>query len=204
MIHPQPLSVVILAGGKSSRMGQDKALIPINGVPLIRHVCNVAMELSENIYIVTSRSQNYHGYLPRSCQYIVEQETYGPLVAFAQALKVVKTEWILLLACDLPNINSSVFKGWLEQLKHIDRNAIAALVRNPKGWETLCGFYRVSAWDDLNIFIEQGGNSFQTWLKRHQIHELFTSDINLFFNCNTPADLERKTGDRGSELQTLT
>lgn len=194
------LSVIILAGGKSSRMGRDKALILIDGVPLIAHVCNVARKLSENIYIVTKlrspgdslENPGYRDYLPPHIQYIYEQEQAGPLVAFAQALPDIKTEWVLLLACDLPNLCSDILRKWQEELIHVDHNAIAALVKVEKGWEPLCGFYRQSAVESLKKFIAQGGRSFQGWLQQNQVHELAIDAGNrqMFFNCNTPEDLQ--------------
>lgn len=196
------LTTIILAGGKSSRMGREKALIPIAGIPLIRRVYNVARELSppENIYIVLSqivlsqdmRSLNYQSVLPPDCQYIYEQESFGPLVGFAQVLHLVKTPWILLLACDLPNLRTEIFQQWQQQLIQVDKQAIAALARHPKGWEPLCGFYRQSAQNSLAAFIAEGGKSFQNWLQQNSVHELqlAPSQTDIFFNCNTPEDLQ--------------
>ncbi|MBD0362845.1 MAG: NTP transferase domain-containing protein, partial [Coleofasciculus sp. C3-bin4] len=48
------LSAIVLAGGQSSRMGRDKALITLQGVPLLRQVCEVALNCASPVYVVTS------------------------------------------------------------------------------------------------------------------------------------------------------
>ncbi len=47
------LSAIVLAGGQSSRMGHDKALIEISGVPLLRRVCEAALQCTNQVYVVT-------------------------------------------------------------------------------------------------------------------------------------------------------
>ena len=108
-----PLTAIVLAGGKSSRMRRDKALILIQGVPLLQLVCRVAETCAETVYIVTPWQERYeHLLLPKS-QFIrevplsVETDSellpHGAIVGFAQGLAHVETEWVLLLACDLPS-----------------------------------------------------------------------------------------------------
>jgi molybdopterin-guanine dinucleotide biosynthesis protein A len=66
------LTAIVLAGGKSSRMGQDKALIPIQGVPLLQRVCRIAETCADRVYVVTPWPERYqHLILPR-CQFIQE------------------------------------------------------------------------------------------------------------------------------------
>ncbi|NEN94821.1 MAG: molybdenum cofactor guanylyltransferase [Moorea sp. SIO3I7] len=207
------LSGIVLAGGQSSRMGRDKALIPVEGVPLLRRVCDVALsciaqvsgQVSGQVYIVTPWPERYVDILPETCRVVREvplpEETtpHGPLVGFAQGLAHVETDWVLLLACDLPQLKAEVVQGWLKQLEQTRENAIdqrsryanALLPRNPKGWEPLCGFYRRECLPSLTEFINQGGRSFQRWLAQHPVQELLVSDTRLFFNCNTPGDLEQ-------------
>jgi molybdopterin-guanine dinucleotide biosynthesis protein A len=191
------LTAIVLAGGKSSRMGRDKALIPIQGVPLLQKVCQIAEICADTVYVVTPWQERYQNLLPPKSQFIREapletgsQELpHGPLIGFAQGLAHVETEWVLLLACDLPKLQVDVLQKWASQLNSIENEAIAALVHTNKGWEPLCGFYRHCSFPTLIEFINQGGRSFQGWLQQHPVHALRLSEPEMLFNCNTPQDL---------------
>ena len=203
-----PLSAIVLAGGRSSRMGRDKALIPIQGVPLLKIVCSIASVLCDTVYIVTPWPERYQDLLPATCHFIQEvplpdkENTgvtssskvsmplpHGPLVGFAQGLAQVQTDWVLLLACDLPQLRIEVLQDWAAGLDSVGEKVIALLTHHAKGWDPLCGFYRRSCLPALNDYINQGGRSFQHWLDQHPVQLLPLLDTQMLFNCNTPADL---------------
>ena len=184
------LTAIILAGGKSSRMGEDKALISIQGVPLLQMIYQIAESCAATVYVVTPWEERYQHILPPNCQFIKEAPlSAGPLVGFAQGLTQVQTDWVLLLACDLPNLRVEVLQAWANQLDDVAPEAIAALAHHIKGWEPLCGFYRRSCLADLNKYIEEGGRSFQQWLNQHSVQVLPVTEPGMLFNCNTPEDL---------------
>lgn len=197
MSKTELLSAIILAGGQSSRMGQDKALISLQGVPLLRRVCQIALHCANEVYVVTPWPERYQDILPNACRLLQEvplpgeTRPHGPLVGFAQGLAQVKTDWVLLLACDLPQLQANVLQEWTTQLEKTDKNVMAVLPRHAKGWEPLCGFYRRQCLLMLTQFINEGGRSFQSWLAQHPVQELMIQDTQLLFNCNTPTDLER-------------
>lgn len=177
-------------------MGRDKALIPLQGVPLLRQVCEVALSCASEVYVVTPWPERYQDVLPDACRLIREvplpgeTKSHGPLVGFAQGLERVETDWVLLLACDLPRLQVKVLQAWAMELELTAPDAIALLPRHPKGWEPLCGYYRRQCLPILTQYINEGGRSFQRWLAQHLVQELPVSDTQLLFNCNTPADLE--------------
>ncbi len=202
------LTAIVLAGGKSSRMGQDKALISIQGVPLLQRVCSIAQSCTDVVYVVTPWPERYQDLLLPGCQFIREVPlsgeslAHGPLVGFAQGLAEVETEWVLLLACDLPKLRVEVLlacdlpklrvevlQDWVTRLDSVGDNAIAALAHHPKGWEPLCGFYRHRCLPQLLEFINQGGRSFQQWLRQYPVEVLPLAEPEMLFNCNTPEDL---------------
>lgn len=191
------LSAIVLAGGQSSRMGRDKALIALQGVPLLRQVCEVALNCASDVYVVSPWPDRYQGILPDVCHVIWEiplpgeTKPHGPLIGFALGLAQIQTDWVLLLACDLPQLQVKVLQGWATELEKTPKDAIALLPRHPKGWEPLCGFYRRQCLPVLTQFINEGGRSFQRWLAQHSVQELPVSDTPLLFNCNTPADLDQ-------------
>ena len=187
------ITAIVLAGGESSRMGRDKALLDIGNSTLLTQVCLVASKCAAQTYVVTPWIEKYQNVLPKRCQLIREQLVLGsgsntPLIGFAQGMQLVRTEWVLLLACDLPHISSSQVKQWSLSLATVLPTKIALLPRNAKGWEPLCGFYRRSCTDPLENYIRQGGRSFQSWLAQHPVAELPISDRTCLFNCNTPED----------------
>lgn len=178
-------------------MGRDKALISFQGVPLLQRVCEVALNCTNQVYVVTPWPDRYQDILPDACRFIQEvplagaTTPHGPLVGFAQGLAHIETDWVLLLACDLPQLQVKVLQDWATHLQQTEEDVIALLSRHPKGWEPLCGFYRCQCLPALTQFIEQGGRSFQHWLAQHSVQELPITNTDLLFNCNTPSDLEQ-------------
>ena len=193
------VSAIVLAGGQSSRMGQDKALIAVHGIPLLQQVCQVAQQCTDHVYVVTPWTDRYQNLLDPSIQLIQEHTLpkdhdlpHGPLVGFAQALPYIETEWVLLLACDLPQLQVEVIQQWETLLATTADTTIARLPQNPQGfWETLCGFYRRRCLPDLEAFIAAGGRSFQRWLLHQSVEALPVADMEMLLNCNTPADLSK-------------
>lgn len=197
------LSAIVLAGGRSSRMGQDKALVSIGKTTLLQQVCAVAQGCATSVYVVTPWIERYQSWLSDRSEtpiYFVREQRlseddlmHGPLVGFAQGLTHVKTAWVLLLACDLPYLQVEVLQNWAALLPDASDGTIALLPQNPQGWwEPLCGFYhRQRCLTQLETFIGQGGRSFQRWLSQESVQPLPLPDPQLLFNCNTPEDLDR-------------
>ena len=197
------ITAIVLAGGESSRMGQDKALLAIKNRTLLSQICLIASQCVTQVYVVTPWIEKYQGILPPGCQLIEENlvlnaKSNTPLIGFAQALQIVNTEWVLLLACDLPQLSSSQVKQWSQILATVLPTEIALLPRHSKGWEPLCGFYRSSCLSLLESYLEDGGRSFQSWLNQYPVRELPIGDRSCLFNCNTPDDWELfQEKDRG-------
>ena len=186
---PSTLSAVILAGGISSRMGRDKALLPYQGFPLLRRVYDLAQLFADPVYVVTPWRDRYASILPDNSQWIVEPlPTQGPLVGFALSLPPITTEWIVLLPCDLPRLTSEFIAEGARQLASVEDSAIAFLPRHTKGWEPLCGFYRRKGLSSLSASIAAGERSFQRWLASQTVQEWVVENPQTLWNCNTPDD----------------
>lgn len=184
-------SAIVLAGGQSSRMGRDKALLPVRGVPLLRRICTLAVELATTVYVVTGQWDAHEPIVPEPCRIIREPApARGPLFAFSLVLPLIETEWVLLLACDLPLLTADIAREWSEILPDVAEEAIALVPYPDRRWEPLCGFYRRRCITGLREFIDSGGNSFQKWLNASTVQELPVANPRVLFNCNTPADLE--------------
>lgn len=190
------VTALILAGGQSSRMGQDKALIQVAGVPLLRRVCDVASRCTPSVQVVTPWPERYQAVLPPTVGFVREKflsqevpQSHGPLVGLAQGLDQIDTPWALALACDLPNLEAPVIKTWISQLEALSETTIAYLPQTGSRWEPLCGFYRRSCLSALQDFIQVGGRSFQRWLDGQSVAVATGVPHNMLINLNTPEDI---------------
>jgi molybdopterin-guanine dinucleotide biosynthesis protein A len=189
---------IILAGGNSSRMGRDKALLPWQNSCLLRETCLKALVVTHQAYVVTPWGERYEDVLPSGCLILPEErdtDSAGPLVAFAQAIaKLPKPQgWALLLACDLPYLTAASLQT-VPPLATLAHNIVAVLPRGKKGWEPLCGFYRLKRLDRLQTFVHQGGRSFQRWLATEMVIPWQLDNPKILENCNTPMDWQRFQG----------
>ena len=190
--------VIVLSGGKSSRMGKDKALLEINGETLLFKTCRTALQVADDVYVVTRSQEQYHKAISpdlSQLSMVLDQQLDGALVGFWQGLQAISSpvDWILLLACDLPNLQGDLLQIWAGQLENLPETAIAYLPRyidehSRKQWEPLCGFYHWSCQDSLREFISNGGRSFQKWLTNQEVAEIVNVPFEMLFNCNTPED----------------
>ena len=196
------LSAMILAGGKSSRMGRDKALLKIEGQPLLLRTVHIAKQLTNDIAVVTAHPQRYQSVLPPTVRLVREPTTEGPLKGMLEGWQHINSQWCLVLACDLPYLDPSELIIWwhwvLEQLPILDSSRkdsapIASLVPGPKGWEPLCGYYHRSCIATLRTYLSATTHrtaqpSFQAWLATAAIEPYPNLSRRVLFNCNTPQD----------------
>ncbi|NEO87836.1 MAG: molybdenum cofactor guanylyltransferase [Spirulina sp. SIO3F2] len=193
------MASLILAGGKSTRMGQDKASLMLQGQPLLLRVAQVATQVSDRCHIITPWPERYQtmvqAQLP-AVQWIREHGLgHGPLVGFAQGLvAIAATEstpnWILLLACDLPNLDPQVLGQWCGQLPAVKSNILAMVPKVGDRWEPLCAFYRPAILPFLEGAIAQNQTAFQALLNHLPVQPipLTAEQTTMLYNCNTPTD----------------
>lgn len=195
-MQPESLTTIVLAGGQSRRMGQDKALLELDRVPLLQRVVMMAQPLSQRVLVVTAGADRYE---LSDCESVVDRRLEGPLVGFLAGLENVETEWVLLLACDLPNLAAAVVQGWIPELENLPLETIAYLPQDEKGWEPLCGFYRSACRASLDAFVAAGGRSFQQWLAGEVVAVLSVGDRRVLKNCNTPEDWAAVLAEKAME-----
>ena len=96
-------TAVIQAGGRSSRMGRDKALVPLNGVPLIEYVLEGVQDLVDEVLITTNHSQGLR-YL--NLPLVADRHPgAGALHGLLTALEAAQHDHVLVLACDMPFVD---------------------------------------------------------------------------------------------------
>lgn len=129
---------IILAGGQSRRMGTDKAFMPYLGKALIQYSIDLAFTFNENI-IISANKDNF-----KDLGFPVVRDIYSlqaPLAGIHAGLKFSKTDWNLVLTCDMPNVSAHLIY-WL--ISKIEEKTELVLPGHDGYIEPLCGFYKKS------------------------------------------------------------
>lgn len=195
---------MVLAGGRSRRMGKDKALLPTeHGQPLLQKIVQTVQPLAAEIVVVTPWPERYQDFIPEFATLIKEPPpssllepsfSAGPLSGFAYGWQAISSDWCLLLACDLPFLETTVMQHWWDWLiTHLNETdallaPIASLTKGLKDWEPLCGYYHRRCIPSLTQHLQSGQHSFQSWLSEKPIVMYQSVPKRMLFNCNTPND----------------
>jgi molybdopterin-guanine dinucleotide biosynthesis protein A len=198
-INSASLGVVILAGGRGTRIGGGKALLELCGKPLLLHVIYRILEMQPLRVVVTAEGESLKILsliLPSGItlsEDLVEGE--GPLVGIVSGMRVIESEYTLVLPCDTPFINLDVLRFMYERAEGAD----AVIPRWPNGYiEPLQAFYKTSstlkAAEDAIYRNERSCREMIRHLNEVvyvNIDELrkFDPELITFFNVNTKEDL---------------
>jgi molybdopterin-guanine dinucleotide biosynthesis protein A len=98
-------TAIILAGGNSSRMGEDKGLMLLDGKPMIEHVIDIVNGIVENIIIISNNKEYEQFGYP---VYEDEVKGKGPLGGIYTGLQQASTQLSLVLSCDIPYVNANL------------------------------------------------------------------------------------------------
>jgi molybdenum cofactor guanylyltransferase len=188
---PGKITGFVLAGGLSSRMGEDKSLMLFRGKPLIMYAIDSLSPLCERVII----SSNLLIYDFTGCEvWPDELPLKAPINGLYSCLKRSETDWNVILTCDMPFAGSQLFAYLLEQAHGND----AVIPVHGQGFvEPLCGLYRRNT---LNVLEQQVGVEQYSILKF--LHSIRCSYVNIgpgqeffnkemFSNLNSPADLDK-------------
>ena len=178
---------IILAGGKSSRMGTDKGLMEFNGKKLIEYPLNL-LSLFCNEMIISSNNEAYHQF-----GYTViadEIEDSGPAAGLAAALKASSNEWNLVLSCDVPFVN----KESIQYLISCAGNGVGTVPVHNGYVEPLVALYHKSFWQILESNIRSGKHQMRYILDHSDItfvdfNSFLLVNLRIFENLNSPSDL---------------
>ena len=171
----------MLAGGRSSRMGQDKALLPWKGSTLIQSVAHEVFQAAGNATLVGS--PEIYGKL--GFPVIPDRISgCGPMGGLHAALSAGRSDWNLVVACDMPAVSYELLAELLAAAE--ESGADALVPSTPEGWQPLCAVYHVRLLPAVEAAIHA---------KRLKMHDFVSSiparfwpapDASLFRNVNTP------------------
>lgn len=181
------ISCIILAGGRSSRMGTDKALAELAGRPLIGHVLAAVRPLFRDIVIV-AKDEKQAELLRRATgkRAIPDSSSVSSPVAGVRAgIPVIRNKVFFLTACDMPFLRADFIWKLLASLPGHD----CAVPLWPDGRvEPLAAVYLNSCFDDLELDASISRLAWRPTAARVLIQPV---DERCFFNINSPADLEK-------------
>lgn len=194
-------SALVLAGGFSTRFGQEKGLIDLAGKPLILHVIDrVCKIVSETVVVVNSSVQKrkFESLLGHVANVVVDKwETQSPLVGASTGFESVNGEYSLLLPCDTPFVSSQIAEFLLDACF----NRAAVIPRWPSGYiEPLQAAYNTKlALTAAKEALEQGKMDLRSMIAHlrgvRYISTMVLRQIDpkllTFLNINTRGDLER-------------
>lgn len=128
---------VILAGGKSSRMGKDKSLLPFGGFKtLTEYQINRLQPLFKSVHVSAKEDKfSFHMKLIKD-----DMETFSPMVAFAKILNHFKNSHVFIISVDAPFVTSHEIEKLLSYANDYD----IIIPKTPSHEHPLCGFYTTS------------------------------------------------------------
>lgn len=154
------LPVYILAGGRSSRFGSDKARAILNGQPLLSHVATRLHPVASSVTVVADREGKYDDLGFRTIA--DRQPGLGPLGGLDAALHDLPTSssWLLLCCCDAMIIRSA----WLDQLIAAPNDGCNAVAFRGEHWQPMPALYAASARPKASTLLAGGNRSMQRLL----------------------------------------
>ncbi len=188
------MSAAILAGGRSRRMGRNKALLPYRGRPLIAHVFETLDSLFEDVFLVTNDPGPFD-FLP--CPRIPDRVPgKGPIAGIDAALSYSRTPFVLVVGCDTPFLSPRLLELLAEKTKGSD----LVIPHGPNGPEPLCAVYGKGCLPLVEESLRRGDLRITDLGKRLRAREIPMEEVaavdpgfRSFRNINTPQEYRALT-----------
>jgi len=176
---------VIFAGGKSSRMGKDKSLLPFGEYKTLTAFQYEKLNtLFKTVYISTKEAKfDFDAKLIKDCH-----KESSPLVGLLSIFKTLNIDGIFVLSVDAPFVNEETI-GSIMQTDTKKYDAVVA--KSPNGIEPLCGYYNRSMLPILQKHYDEKNHKLQNLLDASKILALEFKDSELFSNLNHPKEYEK-------------
>jgi len=189
----QEITGVILAGGRSSRFGSNKALALWRNKFLIQHVSDVLASVFNDILLSTNSPDQY--IFLKLPTVMDRYHNLGPLAGIHAALHHSRKSWIFAVGCDMPLITPELVTCLCSYAKDKFEAVIPWLESGP---EPLCGLYHKTALAVIEQQLANGKAQMQELLKKLSVKKVkeaelqtVTGRILAFSNINQARDLER-------------
>jgi molybdopterin-guanine dinucleotide biosynthesis protein A len=182
-------TALILAGGDSRRMGQDKAVLMLDGKTLLDRVTATMQQVFPKV-VVSVRQPRAGVEVPQVCD---EPSASGPLAGLIAGLAQAGTPWVFAVACDMPFVSRDV-------VTHLAalRKGFQAVVPVVGGYhQPLAAFYAASALETMRASLAAGDRSLRGTLEKLDVRYVseaelreFDPQLRSFFDLDTPQDFQ--------------
>lgn len=199
LINKQEVTTLILAGGKSSRMGgNDKGLLKIDNEYLIQKIVALALQYSDDVIINVNRNYEIYSALGLKTIKDIHKNFQGPLAGIYSGFLNIKTKYMLILPCDCPMIEQKYFQIMLnsEFIKDI------RCAHDGNRLQPVHSLLKKSLINSLKEFLDTGERKIDRWYNKESFEIVDFSEMSQFFlNINTPDDLEKFKIMRESDVR---
>lgn len=188
------ITAIVLAGGKSLRLGRNKALEPLLGKSLVEHVVDRLRPLAAQLLIVTSGEQA----LPSLDKTEALNDVYpgkGPLGGIYTGLLAARYSHSIVVGCDMPYINTELLRSMADLAPEFD--AVIPRLSQTKV-EPLHAVYAKSCLDKMKIHLAKNQLAIQEFINELHIRYVereeclrFDPQLLSFLNINSQSDLDR-------------
>lgn len=178
---------IIFAGGKSSRMGEDKSLLPFaEFTTLTEFQYSRLSKIFTHVYISCKSSTKFDF----DAQFIEDDknsDTFAPTAGFIAAFKALQTDSFFALSVDSPFVDEGVFSSLINASSD---GFDATIARTSQGIQPLCGVYNRSLLKAFELMQKTDTHKLGFLLKNSHTHYLDFTDETLFLNLNHPREYE--------------
>lgn len=195
IIIPIMLTICIQAGGISSRMGQNKALMPFGGTPLILRIVGRVRRAADELWIIANEPEPLNFLeLPISADLLPGMGKLGGLYT---ALSVAGEPLVGVVACDMPFVNPTLLRA--ERLLMEQEGVDVVIPRSAEGLEPQHAVYRrETCLPAVYQALSEGKQRMISWFDAVKVREMPMEEIRVydpdgtaFINVNTPAEFQK-------------
>lgn len=193
-MQPKQMSAVILAGGRSSRMGENKLFMPLGEKPLIGHLIDTVCRLFAEVILVTDEPQSYRRFPVTVIRDVIECGEKNALTGIHAGLSAAKHPYVFVAAGDMPFVRAGLLRYLCCQADGWD----VAIPREGGYVQPLCAVYHKNCLPVMEKHLRSGKYKVTGFFAESRVcyvdvAELLPFDPELlsFFNVNTPEDYRR-------------
>lgn len=192
------ITAVILAGGRSSRMGgEDKGLLDFQGKAMIEHVIEVLQQRVDKVLINANRNLERYRLFGYPLISDATRDHHGPLAGFLAAMQAATTPEVLIVPCDSPLLCTELIERLVTEKNR--SGAEIAVAHDGHRLQPVYALLSVSLKDSLRDYLAGGERKIDRWFPQHNMATVDCSDISqVFANINTPQELAQLEQDRNS------